>query len=113
MDLFQGTTYVKADEPCMGLYEMNLRPPHSKVHKRYQIIHVIRNGKITEYRESLGLAKKFKADQFRVPGGVIDQHSGRISIEHTVGELKDIADYLRLKPMFDKLELVGVNKIKG
>lgn len=112
MALYQGTDYVKKDEPCLALYELNLQSPGSRGFHRYQIIHVIRNDKPTEFRKDLGLAKKTDIGQFRIPGGVIDEKTRRIYIEHSVGELMDIADYLRSKPPFDEQELVGVNKIK-
>lgn len=111
-DLIQGTTYVLPDEPCLGLYELNFKSPDECARRRYQIIMVMRNDKPAEYRKDLGLAKTFKADQIRIPGGVKDDMTGHFHIEHTVGELMAIADQVRSKPAFDKLELAGVNKIK-
>ena len=110
-----GTTYVKSDEPCLGLYELNYQSPGSKGFRRYQIALVMRGDKgdqPAEYRKDLGTAKKFKGvDQFRIPGGV-RLPSGRYDICHTVGELMDIARDLRAgKTLFNKLDLVGVNKI--
>ena len=74
-------------------------------------MHVMRGDKPAEMRKDLGAAKSFKADQFRIPGGAMDETTGKFYIEHTVGELMDIADYLRTNPSFDKRELAGVNKI--
>lgn len=107
-----GTAFVLEDEPCLLLVEMNLKAPDQKLRKRYQIIHVIRNDKPAEFRQDLGLAKEFKADQFRIPGGIIDEQMGRIYIEETVGRLKEMADQIRGNPPFNKRELVKSDKIK-
>lgn len=90
---------------------MNLQSPGSRGFHRYQIIQVMRGDKPTEMRRDMGSAKSFKANQFRIPGGAKDEVSGRFWIEHTVGELIDIAEYMRAHPSFDKTELAGVNKI--
>lgn len=91
-----GTTYVSGDEKAMGLYEMNEQSPKSSGFHRYQIIHVIRNDEVVEYREDMGLAKNFKANQMRIPS----------YMEHTVDELKEIANQRRGVNLFEKGELV-------
>jgi len=101
-----GTQYVLLDEPCLGLYEMNLQSPGSRGFRRYQIIHVMRGDKPAEIRRDLGAAKSVKANQFRIPGGARDETTGTFHIEHTVGELIDIADYMRNEPLRDKIELI-------
>jgi len=100
--MITGTTYIAQDEPCFLLCEMNLKSADQTKRRRYQIIYVIRDDKIAEYREDIGPASKI--DQFRIPGGAIED--GRIHIEHTVAELKEIADIMRDKPSLDKFELV-------
>jgi len=111
MNLLHGTTYVTEDEPCLGLYEMNLQSPGSRGFHRYQIIQVIRNDEVVEHRWDMGLAKKFKGkDQLRILGGA--KVDGKIYIEETVGTLRDIANHLRRNPTFDKRELTQLNKIK-
>ena len=106
-----GTHYVIKDEPCMGLYEINEQSPGNKGFHRYQILQVVRNDKPAEYRKDLGSAKLYKGvDQLRIPGGASD--GKKFYIEHTVGELMDIADYLRGDSAFDKKELAGVQRIK-
>ena len=87
--------FVSMDEPCMGLYELNQMAPDSKSIRRYQIIRVLRGDRIAEYRKDLGSRTSFIAPEFRVPGGVIDTRTKRISIMHTVGELIDIANFQR------------------
>ncbi len=113
MPIYQGTTYALKDEPCLGLFELNFKSPDQRSRRRYQIVVVMRNDKPAECRHDLGLASKFKkVDQFRIPGGVTNRETGRIEICHTVGELMDIADHLRINRPFDKRELAKVDKIK-
>jgi hypothetical protein len=59
----------------------------------------------------MGRADHWLANEFRILGGAVDEVTGRIYIEHTVGELLDIAQYLRDKPTFDTREL-SQRKIK-
>jgi hypothetical protein len=106
------TNVVNLNEPCFGLFEINLQSPGSRGFHRYQILYVVRGDKLSEAWLDMGLAKKFKVDQFRIPGGVADGETGRIEICHTVGELMDIADFLRINRPFDKRELVKVNKVR-
>lgn len=107
MKLVIGATDIKPDEPCLGLYEMNFKTPNQKARHRYQIIIVIRDGdKPAEYRIDLGNVKKFKGvDQIRIPGGIVDEITGKIYIEETVGRLQDIANKVRGVPAFDKMDL--------
>lgn len=92
------------DEPCFNLAEVNLMSPKDGKWHRYQIVVVIRNDKLAEYRKDMGLVKKFKAHQFRVMGGVIDNN--KIDILETVGTLRQEADQMREFP-FDKRELTN------
>lgn len=112
MGLIQGTTYVLADEPCYRLDELNLQSPGSKGFRRYQILWVIRDDKLTEYREKLGDTKDFTSNEFHIMGGGIDEETGRGFIEETVGSLKSIADWKRSVNLWDKLDLAGTNNIK-
>jgi len=108
--MIQGTTYVLANEPALNLAEVDLVAPRDDGKGsdwyRFQIIIVWRNDCETEYRERLGLAKDFEANQFRIMGGIKER--GRVYIEHTVGELKDMANVVRERPAFDKHELAQV-----
>ena len=101
-----GTNYILDDEPCFGLREENFQSPTGW--RRYRIYLVVRNDKLAKYQEDMGAAKDFKHDQIRIPGGVID--GKKIYIEHTVNELRAIADQMKLTS-FDKKELVGLDKI--
>lgn len=107
-----GTHYVSTDEPCLGLFEMNLQSPGNRGWRRYQVIFVMRGDKPAEYRKDMGPARKFKAPQFRVPGGAMDEITGVFHIEETVGKLRDEADDMREFPTFDLRELVKLDKIK-
>ena len=93
--LLAGTTVVRMDEPCLQLSEVNLQSPDSRGWRRYQILYVMRGDRPSEFRLDLGPASEYRACQFRVPGGALDEASGRYHVEHTVGELRDIADHLR------------------
>ena len=94
-----GTQYVLEDEKALGLYELNMQSPGSKGFHRYQIILVLRNGRQAEFRKDLGLAKKFIRNQIRIPS----------YLEHTVGELMEIAESVRSRPSLDKRELAQIN----
>uniref|UniRef100_A0A6M3INV8 Uncharacterized protein n=1 Tax=viral metagenome TaxID=1070528 RepID=A0A6M3INV8_9ZZZZ len=105
-----GTNYLLKDERCFGVYELNFQSPGSKGFHRYQITQVVRGDRVAEHRKDLGDTKQFKGvDQIRIPGGVWED--GTFKFAHTVGELHDIARELRHGKIFDKLDLVGVNKI--
>jgi hypothetical protein len=95
-NLMLGATTVSMDEPCFGLSEVDLQSPKSRGFHRYQILTVVRGDRLAEMRRDLGVARKFKAvQQFRIPGGVVNEATGKGEILHTVGELIDIADFLR------------------
>lgn len=114
--ILYGTIWIWEDEPCLGLYELNLQSPGSRGFHRYQIIRVIRDDKEAEYREDLGLASNWVGtDQFRIPGGAYE--NGKFYIEETVGSLRDIANYLRSHKLseivgFSKEEMVKLDHIR-
>ena len=92
-NLVLGTDSVRMDEPCLMLAE------YDKNKERYQLIRVMRFDKPVEFTKKLGETKKFKGSSFNIPGGARDENTGRFYIEHTVGELIDMANYLRDKPL--------------
>ena len=96
--LVTGAVDVQRDEPAFALAEVNLQSPDSSGWRRYQIIYVIRNDKLAEYREDLGPSENFTAEAFRIPGGVWDADTRRLEIMHSVAELKHIAEKVRLGP---------------
>ena len=89
---------VHLDEPAFNLTEVNLQPPDNKGWRRFQIISVLRGDRLAEYREDLGPRDDFTADPFRIPGGVWDASIRRIEVVHSVGELREIAEAVRLGP---------------
>jgi hypothetical protein len=89
---------VHLDEPAFNLVELNLQSPDNSGWRRYQIISVVRGERLAEYREDLGAAKDFSADAFRIPGGVWDAFTRRMEVLHSVGELREVAEAVRLGP---------------
>lgn len=87
---------LNKDEPALNLSEVNLQAPDSTGWRRYQIITFVRNDGFAEQWRDLGAATQFKADQFRIPGGVIEE--SKVLLLHTVGELEEIAEFLRSQP---------------
>lgn len=108
--LLYGTTWIKEDEPCLGLYEINEMPPDGSEFHRYQIIHLMRNDNITEFRQDLGVARACPRNQIRIPGGGIDGITGVFWIEHTIGELRSMADYMRMNPSVDIKDYAAIDK---
>ena len=97
------TPVISPDEPAFLLVEEYLQSPGSKGFHRYQIVTVVRNDELVEWRHDMGPARRFKnIDQFRIPGGVRDDRTRRIYIEHTVGELQEIANMLRSRPQMSR-----------
>jgi len=96
MSLLPATLEVSYDEPAFNLSEL-VQPTPVGEPRRFQIILVIRNDALAEYRIDLGHASNFTTPEFRIPGGVVDEFNGRGEILHTVGELKDIADEMHMR----------------
>lgn len=97
------TTYLKDDEKAWGLVELDLQSPGSKGFHRYQIVQVIRNGQIAQHRTDMGSSKKFKGvRQIRIPS----------LLEHTVSELKDMANHLRYETEIDLKDFLQLDKMK-
>lgn len=107
--IFYGTNWVSEDDPCMNLAEVNLMSPKDGKWHRYQIVVVMRNDKLTEYRKDMGLVRKFKAHQFRVIGGVVDRN--KIYIEETVGSLRIEANQMREESLTGIRELIEQKEV--
>ncbi len=82
------TTVVSMDEKAWNLSEVNLVGGPGEGLRRAQVITVNRNDQLADYFEDMGPADTFTSDQFRVPS----------FWEHTVGELREIAWWLREHP---------------
>jgi len=97
------TDYLLEDEPCYLLTELNRTIAGKR--KRVRTFTVVRGDKLSEYIEVL---KRSNRDEFRIIGGG-RYPNGRIWIEHTVAELRAIAENMKA---WDKRELAGVDRIK-
>jgi len=94
MPLLPATLEISYDELAYSLSEL-IQPSPLGAPRRFQIILVIRDNDLAEYRIDLGPSSDFTAPEFRIPGGIVDDSTGRGEILHTVGELKDIAIEMR------------------
>uniref|UniRef100_A0A6M3KCY5 Uncharacterized protein n=1 Tax=viral metagenome TaxID=1070528 RepID=A0A6M3KCY5_9ZZZZ len=109
MKLLYGTTWISEEEPCLGLFEMNLQTPDYSGFHRYQIIYVMRGDAPAEYREDMGKESLWKgAEQIRIPGGAMED--GKYYVEETVGTLRQMASQLRVNPI-DIRDLLGLEKL--
>ena len=109
--LISAAVEIHLDEPAFNLTEVNLQAPDNSGWRRYQIISVVRGERMAEYREDLGAKEDFTADAFRIPGGVWDAATRRMEVLHSVGELREIAEFVRLgptvRPEIQPRDLVG------
>lgn len=93
---------IIGNEKAIALYELHLQSLGCKGFHRYQIIQVPRDGVVCEWRKDMGKASNFKGiNQLRIPS----------YMEHTVDELKGIADSLRVTK-FDVKDFLGLEKYK-
>jgi len=96
-----GTDTIQGNEPAWGLFELNYQSPRSKGFHRYQIIQIVRDGRIWEWRKDMGKAKRFKGiNQLRIPSFT----------EHTVDELMAIANAIRGTSDIDVKGFLELNK---
>jgi len=101
-NLIVATNTITGDEKAYGLAELNEMAPDHHGFRRYQIIQVNRNDKLAQFRFDMGSVDKFKGiKQLRIPS----------LWEHTVDELKDLADELRYVHDFDYKDLLQVDKL--
>lgn len=101
-DILIVTNTVKGDEKAWELVEVDLQSPGYKGFHRYQVIRVLRDGRIAEFKHDMGLSKKWKGvKQIRIPS----------LWEHSVDELKDLADELRYVHNFDYMDYLQLDKV--
>lgn len=79
------TLEVHPDEKAMGLAELYERTPDQRAIHRYQIIYVIRNDAVAEYRTDMGADKDWRIPPLSIPSFQ----------EHSVAELQDMAQFAR------------------
>ena len=102
-NLILPATTINGDEKAWGLFELNYQTPESSGFHRYQIIQVLRDDRITEWRKDMGSVDNFKGvKQLRIPS----------LMEHTVDELMDLADELRYVHDFDYMDYLQLDKVK-
>lgn len=97
------TSYVRENEKAWAYLELQEQAPDFSGFHRYRLIYVKRDGKITEYREDMGLASNFKgAKQIHIPS----------VWEHTCDELISLADELRWDTDIDVKDLLELENYK-
>jgi len=95
---------ILGSEKAVGLQETILQSPNYEGFHRYQIIQVIRDDYIAEWRKDMGLAKNFKGVKLlRIPSFMV----------HTVDELMDLADELRAQSKEDIKDLMEWDAMRG
>ena len=91
-ELVNVTNTIFGNEKAQAYQEVHIQSPGSRGFHRYRIILVNRDGRLAEYREDMGLAKNFKGIRpINIPS----------FWEHTVDELRDLADSLRNETYID------------
>ena len=94
---------ITGDEKAWGLFEIHEQAPDSSGFHRYQVLQIIRNGQIAEWRRDMGLASTFKGiNQLRIPS----------LLEHSCQELMDLADELRGEKGIDLDDLLQLDDYK-
>ena len=91
--ILPATLYVIPNEKAYTYLELNVQPPNYEGFHRYRIIYVNRDGVMSEYREDMGLASKFKGAKTTI-------HIPSIW-EHNVTELIALAEELRWETDID------------
>ena len=103
MSIIRVANTIEGSEKAIGLFELHMQSPDSSGYHRYQIITVVRDGQIAEFRTDMGLAKNYKGvNQLRIPS----------LLEHTVDELKGFADDLRGHTEIDLKDLCELENFK-
>lgn len=87
------TLWIRRDEPCLLLAELNLKTPDQRGFRRYQVLIVVRNDRPAEFRIDLGPVTR--EEQLRILGCVQSGGERHIEVLHTVEELQEIAEYMR------------------
>ena len=86
---------VHPNEGALMLAEVNKVDPSFKQMRRLQFIKVVRGDKVLTYEQDLGPAENFIGNQFHIPGGAVDEVTGKGNVWHSVGELQGMAEELR------------------
>lgn len=91
---------VNGDEKAFWLTEFPYQSPNFKGLHRYQIVYVVRNGKLAEFHTDMGVSKGVK--YISIPS----------YFEYTVDQLRDLADEERNeKDRVDFMDLLQLDKV--
>jgi len=94
---------IFGNEKAWGLGEMHEQSPGSRGFHRYQVITVLRDGELAEFRKDLGLASLYKGiNPIAIPS----------LWEHTVDELFFLADQLRGQSQIDVKDFLSLESFK-
>lgn len=85
-DIRNRTMFIKPDEKCMGVLDVDLMAPDFKGTHRYRLTYVVRDGKVAAYSEDLTEDGRYSKLGTHPMVQVI------VNLEHTVAESWDIAD---------------------
>ena len=97
-ELVVAASVVKNDELALRLEELNVQGIKGQGMQRRQFIHVVRDDKRAIGAQDLGTADSIHAPPFAIPS----------LMEHTVAELREIADQLReSKQGADRIDELG------
>ena len=98
------TLHAYPNEKVYAYLEVQEQAPNSKGFHRYRLIYVNRDGNMSEYREDMGKASKFKGAKTAI-------HIPSVW-EHTVMELISLADELRYDTAIDVADWLELDKMK-
>ena len=94
---------ITGDEKAMWLQERHEQSPTFGGFHRYQVICVVRDGKLAEWRKDMGLASLYKGiNPLNIPS----------FMEHSVDELMFLADELRGEVKIDIKDFMQLEAYK-
>uniref|UniRef100_A0A6M3IG14 Uncharacterized protein n=1 Tax=viral metagenome TaxID=1070528 RepID=A0A6M3IG14_9ZZZZ len=99
------TAYAAPNEKCWAYIETQEQSPDFSGFHRYRLIYVNRDGRISEYKEDMGRATSFIGAKSTI-------HIPSIW-EHSVEELKNLADELRWDVDIDILDWLELDSYKA
>jgi hypothetical protein len=99
------TIAISLDEPAFDLRELNFQAPDGSGWRRYQTIRVVRADRLATFKVDLGPKGSFNVQEFNIPAWHEDPVTGRVEIFHTVGQLREIADTMRLGVVFMNMDI--------
>ncbi len=104
-DLVPITQTIDPNEKAWSFAETTRQSPGSKGFHRYELISLERDGELAVYERDLGKASKFKGAKkaIMIPS----------FWEHTVDELRDIADNIRWDTVIDIKDRLQLDSFKA